>query len=104
MVAFITAKGDEVLVERRRSDRRINLGAVTVPRGHVEEGETFEEACRRELGLECAGLRYMTTYLHETPFEDQVARYYVCEDWKPRTRRGGRGVLHQQKRFQEARL
>ncbi len=88
VVALIVSEGDRVLVERRRPDRRIDPGKVTIPGGHVEEGETFEEACRRELreelGLECARLRYLTTYLHETPVEDQVTRYYVCEDWTGR--------------------
>jgi len=85
VVALIIPKEDEVLVERRRLDRKIDPGAVTIPGGHVEEGETFEEACRRELreelGLECTRFRYLATYLHETPFEDQVTRYYVCENW-----------------------
>lgn len=85
VVALIIAKEDEVLVERRRLDREIDPGAVTIPGGHVEEGETFEEACRRELreelGLECTRFRCLATYLHGTPFEDQMTRYYVCESW-----------------------
>jgi mutator protein MutT len=109
VVALIIARGDEVLVERRRLDRKTDPGAVTIPGGHVEEGETFEEACRRELmeelGLECARLRYLATYLHETTVEDQVTRYYVCEDWTgSRAHRSGRGILHRQRRGRGARL
>jgi len=85
VVALIIPKEDEVLVERRRLDRKIDLGAVTIPGGHVEEGETFKEACKRELreerGLKCTRFRYLATHLHETPFEDQVTRYYACENW-----------------------
>ena len=48
-VSFILIKDGKVLVERRRLDRRNDPGAVVIPGGHVEPGESHIEALRREL-------------------------------------------------------
>ena len=55
-VAFILIRDNKVLVERRRQDRVNDPGAVVIPGGHVEDGETHFQALQREmreeLGLE----------------------------------------------------
>ena len=43
-VALIILQGDEVLVERRGLHKATDPGVVVIPGGHVEEGETLEEA------------------------------------------------------------
>jgi len=84
-VSLILVRGGKVLVERRRMDRVTYPGAIVVPGGHVEPGECYEESCRRELweelGVECRGFTFDDCMLCVTDVEDQMNRWYICEDW-----------------------
>jgi 8-oxo-dGTP diphosphatase len=84
-VAFIVHEDGKILVERRRPDRRTDPGKIVIPGGHVEAGESLEEACMRELKeelyIDCEGFEYITTLLHRTDIEDQNTHYYFCEGW-----------------------
>ncbi len=85
-VSFILIKDNKVLVERRRLDRRNDPGAVVVPGGHVEPGETHQEALRREmkeeLRLEGSEFRFFDRMLCESTTEYQMNHWYICEDWE----------------------
>ena len=85
-VSFILIKDDKVLVERRRFDRVNDPGAVVVPGGHVEPGETHQEALRREmmeeLLLEGSEFRFFDRMLCESTTEYQMNHWYICEDWE----------------------
>ena len=48
-VALIVLQDDTVLVERRGLHKATDPGVVVIPGGHVEEGESLEDACKREL-------------------------------------------------------
>jgi mutator protein MutT len=85
-VALIVLDGDRMLLERRGLDKETFPGVVVVPGGHVEKGETLEEACKRELkeelDLESSKFRFLEMHPFETPIEVQHVHYFVCEDWK----------------------
>ncbi len=85
-VALIVLRGDEVLVERRGLHKETDPGIVVIPGGHVEEGETLEEACKRELkeelDLDCSSFTFMDRMLWNTPKEIQNVHYFRCDDWR----------------------
>lgn len=85
-VALVVARGDGLLVERRRLDKETDPGKVAIPGGHVEEGESLVEACERELleelGLTCEGFSFIVSLPHRTESEDQVVHYFSCDGWR----------------------
>ncbi len=50
--------------------------------GHVDSGESYEEAgyreMREELGIEGAGLEFLHKYLHRNSFESEYVSTYRC--------------------------
>jgi mutator protein MutT len=85
-VSFILIKDHKILVERRRKDRVNDPGAVVVPGGHVDPGETHLEAVQRELleevGVECDSFRFFDRMLCESDTEYQMNSWFICEDWR----------------------
>ena len=85
-VAFILIKDNRVLVERRRMDKETDPGAVVIPGGHVEEGETHIEALKRELleelGVTCNDFKFIARMPCQTETEIQMNHWYLCEGWK----------------------
>jgi mutator protein MutT len=92
VVALLVCRNGEILVEKRRQDRRVDPGKVAIPGGHVEKCESLKSACRRELkeelDLECEGFKFIARLPHQTAVEDQMVHYFLCENWKgtPRSR------------------
>jgi mutator protein MutT len=86
VVALIICKGKKVLLEKRKENRRNDPGKIALPGGHVKQQETLLQACRRELreelDIRCDDFTFVTTILHNTPFEQQIVHYYFCVDWK----------------------
>ena len=84
-VSFILIKDGKVLVERRRLDRVNDPGAVVVPGGHVEPGESHQEALKRELreelGLDGSDFSFLDKMLCESTTEYQMNHWYICRDW-----------------------
>ena len=85
-VAVIVAKDNGLLVERRKFTKETDPGKVAIPGGHVENGESFEEACRRELleelELTCESFSFIVSLPHHTEPEDQVVHYFSCDGWR----------------------
>lgn len=84
-VSFILIKDSKILVERRRKDRINDPGAVVVPGGHVDFGESHIEAVKRELreevGVECDSFRFFDRMLCESDTEYQMNSWFICEGW-----------------------
>ena len=85
-VALIVLDGDKMLLERRGIHKETFPGVLVVPGGHVEEGETLEQACRRELkeelALDGSKFRFLEMHPFETAKEVQNVHYFICEDWE----------------------
>jgi 8-oxo-dGTP diphosphatase len=84
-VAFMLIKGDRVLVEKRKATKQAYPGAIALPGGHVEDGESPEEAlCREskeELGVVPRRIKYVCTLLYRLQ-ELQRIHYFAIEAWE----------------------
>ena len=75
-----------VLVEKRRDDDEADRGLVMLPGGHVEKGESLEEALKREM-VEELGIRIGATALMRVRYytasngERQRVHYFHVKDW-----------------------
>ena len=81
---FILVDGDRFLVERRRLDKPLDPGAVVIPGGHLEPGESPLEAMHRELHEELAvtagRVDYVCTLLHRSE-EFRKLHYHAVREW-----------------------
>ncbi len=88
-VAGILIQEGKFLVEKRRSDDESDPGFVSIPGGHVEKGESLNEALNREmkeeLGITIGNSNPVYVGLHKTTSgkRDRI-HYFLVESWKGR--------------------
>nr|WP_086940414.1 NUDIX domain-containing protein [Thaumasiovibrio occultus] len=84
-VAFLLIKDNQVLIEKRRADKKIDPGLMAIPGGHIEAGESQQDAVKREireeLGVEPDALSYLDSH-HHFGDEHEVIHYYVVTAWQ----------------------
>ena len=79
------------LVEKRRDDDDADPGLIEIPGGHVDAGETFEDALRREmkeeLGIDVERAKLVQKSLYTASNgERQRIHYFHVEKWNGRIR------------------
>ncbi len=76
-------KDGGLLLQKRSMNKDVAPGKWdTSVGGHVNSGETIEEAVRREmeeeLGITSCGLKFLYSYIHSNPYETELVYTYSC--------------------------
>ncbi len=90
-VSGVLTRSGAVLVEKRRADDEADPGLALLPGGHVETGESLDEALRREMREELGIRVEKTSPLHVRLYtasngERQRIHYFHIISWKGRIR------------------
>jgi mutator protein MutT len=84
-IAFLLIKDNHVLAEQRKRTKKVMPGAIALPGGHMEEGESPEAAVYRELqeelGIVPRDLTYVCTLLHRSQ-EFRKLHYFAVHQWE----------------------
>jgi mutator protein MutT len=83
-VAFIIRSGDQILAERRKMTKRLLPGTLALPGGHVDAGESIDDALarelREELGIVATRSRLVCTLDHHAE-EWRRLHYFAIDAW-----------------------
>lgn len=84
-IAFLLIKDNHILAEQRKLTKKVMPGAIALPGGHMEEGESPEAAVYRELqeelGIVAGNLTYVCTLLHRSQ-EFRKLHYFAVHQWE----------------------
>ncbi|GLR04817.1 NUDIX hydrolase [Vibrio hyugaensis] len=83
-VSFILVRNNTVLLETRTKEKVSDPGAIAIPGGHMEMGETQHETLYRELeeelNIKPTSFVYLCSLYHPTS-ELQLIHYYIVKNW-----------------------
>jgi len=84
-ISFLLVRDGQVLLETRAKDKETDPGLISIPGGHIEVGETQQQALVRELKEELDiapdQYQYLCTLYHPTQ-ELQLIHFYVITRWQ----------------------
>ena len=90
LVAVFLAKGKSVLAEVRKPTDSFGAGETWIPGGHVENGETSDEAiqreCGEEFGIRITEFRKLCKLPWQRGGKKYSVQYYSCKKWKGKIR------------------
>ena len=83
-VAFMLIENNKILAEKRTLNAPLDPGAISIPGGHVDFGETWEEALYREAKEELAvalkNPQYLCSLLEKLSNLYRI-HYYAVRSW-----------------------
>lgn len=83
-VAFMLIAEKKILAEQRTLTTPLDPGAIAIPGGHMDPGETQEQALDREakeeLGLVLHNPRYVCSLIEKLSVFHRI-HYYAIESW-----------------------
>ena len=84
-VSFILLNESQVLLEKRSDSKDTAPGLITIPGGHIEQGENQIQTLIRELNEELnvtpIGYTFLCSLYHPTK-ELQLIHYFVVTQWE----------------------
>ncbi len=81
-VMVVNPSGD-ILLQKRSMNKDVAPGRWdTSVGGHVDAGETVDDALRREMGEELGitgmDIKFLYSYIHSNPYESELVSSYQC--------------------------
>lgn len=84
-VGFLLIKNNKILIEKRKSTKRVDPNKYCIPSGGIEKGETAEEATIREVkeefGVTAKATTYIGSLIYPTQEVDFDVKYFVVNNW-----------------------
>ncbi|WP_415887584.1 NUDIX domain-containing protein [Neptuniibacter sp. QD37_6] len=84
-VCFVVVSDQTVLFERRNDNVLDNSYRINIPGGHIEQGESQEQALFREIKEELGIIPLSYQFLGSQDFElkaNQLLHYYLITKWE----------------------
>jgi 8-oxo-dGTP diphosphatase len=85
-VEFILLKDNKILVEKRKTSKRVDPGKICFPGGKIEKGETSEQAlireCKEEFGINITEYFFIDQLFYKHEKVDFLLNYFVVTKWE----------------------